>query len=223
MIILKQKVFESILEKLAGEKKIFLAGCADCAAACKVGGEEDLEIMKNKLQEAGITITGACVFDTMCQSGEVRQRMKEHASEIDQADSILALACGTGAQTIGDTDESKQVHIGVESLFIGQVDRLGKYTEKCSVCGDCILEMTDGICPVTRCAKGLINGPCGGYSKDGKCEVDPEKDCAWVLIYKRLAARGHLDKLKEMVSPRDHSLRHTPRSLKWEMKKPAKK
>ena len=213
MIIQKQKSFEDILASLEGEQKVFLAGCADCATACKVGGEEELAAMKAKLEAAGKTVTGTAVFDTACLQGAVRQTGQEHAAEIQAADSVLVMACGTGVQTIGET-LSKPSHVGAESLFVGQVARQGKYSERCSTCGKCVLEQFEGICPVTRCAKGLLNGPCGGY-KDGKCEVDPEKDCAWVLIYKRMEERGKLDKMTAYQPPKDQSGRHTPRAFTW--------
>jgi len=168
MIILKQKDFDELLQAMDGEQKIFLAGCSECATACKVGGEEELDKMEQRLTEAGKTVTGKHVFDTACLSGAVRDGVKEHAGEIEDADAILVMACGTGVQSIGDRLETKQVHPGAESLFVGETKALGRYEEKCSLCNDCLLEMTDGICPVTRCSKGLLNGPCGGYSEDGK-------------------------------------------------------
>lgn len=220
MIILEQKDFEDVLEALSGEKKLFIAGCADCATTCKVGGEEEVAEMKKKLEDAGFEVTGTCIFDTACLSGEVRQKGREHEDAIKNADSVLVLACGTGTQTIGDL-LGLRVHPGLESLFIGQVVRLGKYEEKCRACGECVLEYTEGICPVTRCSKGLLNGPCGGYSKDGKCEVDPDKDCAWLLIYERLKERGRLDKMKQVREPKDYSKMLSPRQLVW--KKPGAK
>jgi len=215
MIILKQKDFDDLLQAMADEEKIFIAGCADCAAACKVGGEEELARMKQRLIEAGKTVTGTHVFDTACLSGAVRDGCKAHQDAIDAADAILVLACGTGVQCIGDRLDEVQVHPGAESLFVGETKALGRYEEKCSVCNQCLLEMTDGICPVTRCSKGLLNGPCGGYTEDGKCEVDPDKDCAWLLIYERLKARGHLDKVAPVQPPHDHSGHHHPRSYRW--------
>ena len=222
MIIQKQKPFEEIIELLRESEKIFIAGCADCATACKTGGEEELVQMKAKLEEAGKEVTGTVVYDTACLSGEVRKVTAEHQADIDEADTILVLCCGSGVQTIGDYLDTKPVVCGVDALFIGQVHRAGKYEEKCQACGKCILDLTDGICPVTRCAKGLVNGPCGGY-KDGKCEVDPEKDCAWVLIYERLKARGHLDKMRQLQEAKDHSELHRPRRLVWERPKKDKK
>ena len=214
MIIQKQKPFEEILKALDGEKKVFIFGCADCATACKVGGEDELAEMKAKLEEKGYEVTGTYVLDTACLTGEVRKRARELKDKIDAADSILVLACGTAVQTIGDTIE-KLTHPGVESLFSGTVMRLGKYTEKCRACGKCILEETGGICPVTRCAKGLLNGPCGGY-RNGKCEVNPDQDCAWLLIYDRLRQRGKLDWLEDVKDAKDYSTASSPRSYTWE-------
>lgn len=213
MIIQRQKSFEDILKSLEGESKVFIAGCADCATACKVGGEEEVADMKRRLEEAGKTVTGTTILDTACQQGAVRQAGRDNEAAIAAADSILVLACGTGAQTVNEA-LNKPSHIGAESLFVGQVARLGKYSEKCSTCGKCVLEDFEGICPVTRCAKGLLNGPCGGY-RDGKCEVDPEKDCAWVQIYKRMDERGRLEKMRTIQSPKDYSTKHTPRSYVW--------
>ncbi len=218
MIIQKQKPFEAIVKALEGEQKIFIAGCADCASACKVGGEEELAAMKQQLEAAGKTVTGTAVFDTACQQGAVRTKARENEAAIQAADSVLVLACGTGEQTLGDTI-GKRVHVGAESLFVGEVARLGKYSEKCSTCGKCVLEDFEGICPVTRCSKGLLNGPCGGY-KDGKCEVDPEKDCAWVLIYKRMEERGKLDKMRAYQPAKDQSARHSPRTFTWPKRDP---
>ena len=215
MIIQKQKDLIKIKEALKEYQKIFLAGCSDCATACKTGGEEELAALKATLEADGKTVTGAFVFDTACLRGEVRQRCAEHKEAIDAADCILVMTCGTGVQTIGDLLETKPVVPGVDALFVGEVVRAGKYEEKCQACGECILDLTDGICPVTRCAKGLRNGPCGGY-KNGKCEIDPDKDCAWVLIYERLKARGHLDKFRQFVEPKDDSQLHHPRRLVWE-------
>ena len=221
MIIMKQKPFEDILKALEGDEKVFLVGCADCATACQVGGEEQLEEMKARLEEAGKTVTGQVVMDTSCLKGEVRKQGKAHHEALDAADSALVMACGTGCQTVGD-NLGVRVHIASESLFVGEVQHLGSYVEKCSTCGACVLEETEGICPVTRCTKSLLNGPCGG-SQDGKCEVDPEKDCAWALIYERLRERGKLDKMKPYREPKDQSKRTAPRSYKWPKPQPRKK
>jgi len=215
MIIQKQKEIEKIQSALNGYQTIFIVGCADCATACKTGGEEELAAMKAKLEAAGKTVSGTAVFDTACLLGEVRKKTEEHKAALDAADAVLVMACGSGVQTIGDHLEKKAVIPGVDPLFIGEVIRAGKYSEKCQACGECILDVTDGICPLTRCAKGLLNGPCGGY-KNGKCEIDPDKDCAWILIYNRLKERGHIDKMRQIMAAKDSSKLHRPRRLVWE-------
>ncbi len=218
MIIQKQKPIEEILDSLKGEEKVFIAGCADCATSCKVGGEEELAEMRRKLEEAGKTVTGTCVMDTACLRGAVRDSVKANKEAFESADCVLCLHCGTGVQTIGDTTD-KPVHPGADALFIGETVRAGKYLEKCSACGQCVLEYTGGICPVTRCSKGLLNGPCGGYN-EGKCEVDPDKDCAWMLIYERLKSMGKLHLLTEMREPKDQSKRAVPRRHEWPKPRP---
>ena len=219
MVIHKQKTFEEILDSLKGEKKVFIAGCADCSTSCKVGGEEELADIKKKLEEKGFTVTGTHVFDTACQDGEIRKKYALYKQAIDEADSILVMTCGIGVQAIGDLI-GKRVHTGADTLFIGEVIHMGKYQEKCSACGKCVLEYTDGICPVTRCAKGLLNGPCGGYTKDGKCEVDPDRECAWLQIYNRLKERGELEKIKKYHEPRKFSAK--PKAGIYKFPKPEK-
>ena len=221
VIIQKQKDFEKIKAFLEGYSKVFIVGCADCATTCKTGGEEELAEMKGRLESIGKTVTGTAVFDTACLLGEVRRKCEENHAAIEAADAVLVLACGSGVQAIGDHLESKPVVPGVDALFIGEAIRAGKYEEKCQACGECILDLTDGICPLTRCAKGLLNGPCGGY-KDGKCEVDPDKECAWLLIYKRLKERGHLDKIRQIQGAKDYSKHHRPRRLVWDRPQKAK-
>jgi len=215
MIIQKQKAFETILEALEKQEKVFLVGCSDCATTCKTGGEEDLAAMKTRLEASGKTVTGSMVCETACLRGEVRTRIGEHKAEIDGASALLVMACGTAVQTIGEQVEPP-VHAGCDSLFIGEVIRQGKFAERCSACGLCVLDETGGICPVTRCSKGLMNGPCGGYSKDGKCEVDPEKDCAWILIYERLKKRGELGKMRKVREAKDQAPANKPRLYQWE-------
>ena len=221
MIIQKQKPFEEILEALKEDEKIFIAGCSECATTCKVGGEEEVAAMKARLEEHGKAVTGTAIFDTACLQGEVRKKGEANADAIAGADSILVLACGGGVQTIGDTLQ-KRVHTGTDSLFIGEVIHLGKYQEKCQACGECILEWTEGICPVTRCAKGLLNGPCGGYTKEGKCEVDPDRECAWIQIYNRLRERGKLEKMRVLRPAKDFQKMSKPRTFKWERERPPK-
>ena len=216
MIILEQKPWEEIWKSLEGEEKVFLVGCSLCATTCRVGGEDQLQEMGEKLEKEGKKITGGVVLEAACQALEVKKKFREKKSQVEEADSLLVLACGGGAQSVQENAErikiKKIVHPGLNTLFQGEVTRGGHFEERCSLCGECILEQTATICPITRCTKGLLNGPCGGSSQ-GKCEVDSERDCAWDLIYKRLEGIGQLDRMKELREAKNHSRLMKPRKL----------
>lgn len=211
MIATKQKPFEEILESLQGEQKIFIVGCGDCAAICHTGGEEEVWAMEEKLTSHGKTVVGTVVIDIACHTLKVRSIFNEFKDRIDEADGLLVLACGAGVQSAAQVTD-KTVHPGCDSLFLANIRRHEHFTERCSMCGQCILDLTRGICPVTRCAKGLLNGPCGG-AKDGKCEIDLQRDCCWVEIYQRLKERGELDRLRRYQPPKDFQRTVKPGSL----------
>ncbi|MFC1590346.1 methylenetetrahydrofolate reductase C-terminal domain-containing protein [Candidatus Omnitrophota bacterium] len=211
MIITKQKDIKNILKYLEGEGKVFIVGCGECSKTCQTGGEDDVKAMKEALEKEGKAVTGSCVPDAPCIAAKVKLDLAKNRKAIEAADSVLVLACGLGIQSVKDNSRvEKPVHVGCDTLFMGQIDKDGVFIEACSGCGDCVLEMTDMICPVTRCSKSLLNGPCGGQDK-GKCEVDKERDCAWVLIYNNLKKRGNLDLLKAIQPPKDHSAALKPR------------
>lgn len=211
MIISQNKPFEEIQELLKDCEKLVLIGCGQCATACKSGGEEELIAMKKQLEGINKQILAFIVPETSCNYLLVRRDLKKIKDALDEADAVLSLACGDGAQTVAKLVKIP-VYPGNDSLFLGEVERIGKYSEACRTCGDCVLGLTGGICPVTRCAKSLLNGPCGG-AKDGKCEVNPENDCAWILIYNKLKELGQMDKLTEIQEPKDYSKAAYPRSL----------
>lgn len=204
MVISEKKPLEEILKYLEGSKKIVLTGCSLCASSCQVGGEEQLVEMKAKLEENGKEVLGFKVLDPSCNFLKAKKDLKELKEALKEADAVLSLACGDGVQTV-----AKLVKVPVypanNTRFIGEVERIGKFDEACRACGQCQLGWTGGICPVTKCAKGLLNGPCGG-ARDGKCEVDPNNDCAWILIYEKLKDFGKLDNLTEIREPRDYQL-----------------
>ena len=130
---------------------------------------------------------------------EVLVRRKE---AIDKADCIIVMSCGAGTQTAVELYENKPVLPANDSLFLANMTRLKVFDERCSLCGKCILDKTGGICPITRCAKSLLNGPCGG-SQGGKCEISPDMPCAWQLIIERLSKTGSLDKLEDIMLPKN--------------------
>jgi hypothetical protein len=212
MTISELKALEELLEYLKGQDKVFLVGCNECATVVQVGGEPQIEEMAAKLKEQGKTVTGSVIGEPGCHMLGLRKQFREHREEIEAADALLVLSCGTGAQTAAQVAD-KPVHTATNTLFLGCVQRFGQFAELCSACGECTLERTGNICSVTRCAKGLQNGPCGGTTPEGKCEVDPETDCAWLLIYNKLKEQDRLDDLKGLVAPKEAPVRPGQRKL----------
>lgn len=221
MIVTKQKPFEDILKYLKNDKKIFIVGCTQCATVCKTGGEEDVAKMKESLVGAGKEVTGTVILDPPCYLLEVKKKYQESKDAILNSDSILVMACGDGVQTVRE-GMKKEVHPALDTLFLGERTRGTVFNETCSLCSECVLDETGGICPITICSKGLLNGPCGGTNK-GKCEVDPDKDCAWTLIYNRLNELGQLDKMRQAKKPKDYSKLLRPRSVDVSIKEESSK
>jgi ferredoxin len=213
MIITEQKPIPEILESLKEYKKIFLVGCGECAATCKTGGEPELVKMKQLLEEQGKTVLGVCLPSAPCIAAQIKTELAKNIKTLREAEAILVLACGLGAQSVKDNDRiGLAVFPACNTLFGAVLDAQGNFYEKCSLCGECVLDITGGICPITLCAKGLLNGPCGGMDK-GKCEVDKEQDCAWVLIYKELEKRKKLGLLKEIRKAKDFKKTTKPHKL----------
>lgn len=202
MILTESKQVEEILEKLGEEKKIFILGCGGCPEGAETGGKKVLEEMKNKLEQDGRKVTGVIEIDFICQKALVRSRLKPRINEVNSADSILIFSCGLGVQAVSAV-VNKVCHPALNTITFGGITGIWQGTERCDTCGNCILDLTGGICPYTACPKKLINGACAGQSND-KCETDPERDCGWVLIYNNLKRIGKLDKLYEFIPPRDY-------------------
>ena len=200
--ITAQKPFEEIGEILGGIERVYLIGCGTCATMCHTGGKSEVLDIKSKLEEAGKKVTGWMVIPTACDE-LTKYALEECAKDVEEAEGILAMTCAFGVQTI-TLYTIKPVYPALNTLFVGKEETPGHFIEVCMQCGNCILGKTAGICPLVRCGKSLLNGPCGG-SVDGKCEIDPDIPCAWQLIIDRLAALGQLDKLEEIVPPRDWS------------------
>lgn len=210
MIITKTKDLKDILESLNGKKTVYLFGCDSCAEQCQTGGKKELEDMTRILTENGFTVLGRSLVDETCYRQLV---LKEYRNipGFREADAVLVLACGAGVRTIADVvPETQPVFPALDSIFLATVERYGRFFEGCSLCGECVLTDTAGICPHTECPKGLLNGPCGGMA-DGMCEVDTENDCAWVRIYNRLKKQGRLHVMKKISAPKDHSVGVKPR------------
>jgi ferredoxin len=203
MIISTKKRFDDILNSIRGEP-VFIVGCNECATLCHTGGEEEILEMKNAIEEKKIIVTGWVILEPACHLNNDKRLLKSHKEEIDKAKKILVLACGNGVQTVSEIFIDKDIISGTDTLFLGEIKRASEFEKRCSMCGECLLDSFGGFCPISRCPKSLLNGPCGG-SMDGKCEVDPELDCVWDTIYKYLKERGKLDLLKEVKEPKDWS------------------
>lgn len=199
MIVAHRKPFEEILKMLEGKRKVLVVGCGGCVTVCLTGGDKEAEALATQLRLR-------CKADAVAQHRTLtRQCDNEFLDELKDAvgeyDAILSMACGAGVQLLADRYiERVAVLPAMDTTFLGANYAPGVWAENCRGCGQCFLAITGGVCPVTRCAKSLINGPCGG-TKDGKCEVDPDTDCGWYLIFQRLKKLGRLDLMKGVREP----------------------
>lgn len=199
--ITKAKSEKEIDRLLNGFGRVFIVGCGTCVTLTRTGGQPEVEAMREKLSAKGKLVTGHVVVPVACDN-LTREILDEFGSQIEQADALLIMTCAFGVQTHAGQFK-KMVVPALDTVFIGKETGLGLFDEICIQCGACIIGETGGICPVTACHKGLVNGPCGGTNK-GKCEIDSQKDCAWTLIYKRLDELGHLDAMRKLQQPRNH-------------------
>ena len=205
MIIAERKPMEEIRQLIAPYKKVLVAGCGTCVTVCWAGGEKEVAMLASQLRLARnaegseISVLEATV-ERQCE----REMVAEIKDKVAEVDAVISLACGSGVQTMAEMFEDKPVFPGVNTTFIGMPEKEGLWVEMCGACGDCFLDRTGGVCPIVRCAKGLLNGPCGGTRKGGKCEIDPDKDCAWVLIYRRLEKQGRLDVMRKYYAPKNY-------------------
>ena len=203
MIIAEGKPIKEILAMIEPYDKILVVGCKGCVTVCSAGGEKEVGILSSALRLARQTQGKSLeikevTLERQCDT-EYLEPMRPYA---DGYQAILSLACGAGIQFVAEKFRKHPVLPGVDTQFIGVTEEQGVWTERCQACGNCVLDRTGGICPVARCSKSLFNGPCGG-SKRGKCEIDPEIDCGWQLIYDRLKELGQLKKLEITLPIKD--------------------
>ncbi len=228
LIVLKEKPFAEILQMIHGLRSVLVVGCNGCAGIYQVGGEKQAEVMgmllelTSKLKNVDIA-TKAMTTLRQCDRQIVATTLRPL---VDDYDGVLSLACGVGVQTLAEVFKTKLILPGTDTLFLGMQDsESGKFYEYCQACGDCMLFETGGICPITRCAKGLLNGPCGGCV-EGKCEVPVDvrddagnvmqtldQDCAWYLIYDRLKAAGREALFRKYRPPKNRAVSGAPRQL----------
>jgi ferredoxin len=205
MIVAERKPIEEIMEFIRGCNKILLLGCNECVTVCYAGGKKEVEILASALSMAfkkeGKEIEiKEVTLERQCD----HEYLEEIRGIIDEYDAVISLACGVGVQFLAEKYLQIPVYPGVNTLFMGVTEDRGVWSERCQGCGQCILGQTAGICPISRCAKRLLNGPCGGSTK-GKCEINPELDCAWQLIIDRLKELGRLDDYDELMPIKDWS------------------
>lgn len=222
MIITKKRDIKDLMENIKNYKSFFLLGCSECASLCGTGGEPELKALKEVLEEEGKSVTGTLLPKTGCQTLGTKIELKKDKEACAAADAIIVMSCGAGTQSAVEIFPDKPVFPSNDSLFLGNMTRFQMFDERCSLCGKCILDTTGGICPVTTCPKGLLNGPCGG-TDNGKCEVSPDIECAWVRIYERMKKTNQLDDLKKTLSPKDWSAGRKPATLNTREKKEEKK
>ncbi|MDY6833901.1 MAG: methylenetetrahydrofolate reductase C-terminal domain-containing protein [Chloroflexota bacterium] len=210
MIVAQRKPFEEIVQNLQGFNSVFILGCGTCVAVCMAGGEKEVGILASQLRmafkKAGQEVEiGEATITRQCDR-EYIETIREQAAKYDV---ILSMACGIGVQYVGEILEPQIVTPALNTRFLGANEAEGEWGERCRACGNCILAETGGICPMTICAKSLVNGPCGG-TNDGKCEVSKEKDCAWTIIYNRLEKQGKLDNIRKIFPPKKYSAQSHP-------------
>ncbi|MBW1917583.1 MAG: methylenetetrahydrofolate reductase C-terminal domain-containing protein [Deltaproteobacteria bacterium] len=208
MIIAERKPFDEIKQMINDHNKVLIVGCGTCVAVCLTGGEKEVGILAAELrialelEDKNIEI-GETTVERQCD----REFLEAIAGQVEQYDAVISMACGVGVQFLAEMYPEKPVYPAVNTTFLGANEDIGFYTERCSACSTCYLALTGGICPVTMCSKGLLNGPCGGPI-DGMCEVDRTRPCAWCQIYERLKQQGRLDLLTRVIPARE--FRHKP-------------
>lgn len=203
MIVAERKPFEDIRGLVKGYRKVLIVGCGTCVAVCLAGGEKEVGILKAELEILNRTED---MFSKLDGITVQRQCDREFLAELDEMvphyDTLLSMACGAGVQFLAERFPEKPVLPAVDTVSIGVNQDVGWYEERCRACGSCVLGMTAGVCPVTMCAKGLFNGPCGGTNGES-CEVNDEQPCAWHMIYTRLALQGRLDNILKICPSND--------------------
>jgi ferredoxin len=205
MIVGEQKPLAEIKKMLDGHKKVLVVGCGTCVTVCFAGGTKEVGILASSLRmSAKLDGNAKEVEEVTVQRQCEWEYIDPLVEQLDDYDAILSLGCGVGVQTLAERFPDKRILPGLNTTFMGLPTEQGVWEERCQACGNCILDQTGGICPIARCSKQLLNGPCGG-SQNGVCEINPEVPCAWQLIWERMDKLGLIDKLLELQPPKDWS------------------
>ncbi len=205
MIVADKKPIEEIVEEIKDKEKILILGCNECVTVCEAGGKKEVGVLASALRMYFLNQGREVSIDERTLERQCdHEYLEEVRDVIDQYDAVVSLACGVGVQFMAEKYHTTPVFPGVNTCFMGVTEERGVWSERCQGCGECILARTAGICPVSRCAKRILNGPCGG-STNGKCEINKELDCAWQLIIDRLKALGKLDDYEKITPIKDWS------------------
>jgi ferredoxin len=203
MIVAEQKTLEEIKTLVGSAKNVLVVGCGTCVTVCFAGGSREAAIVAAELRMASkLAGEAKAVSDVTVQRQCEWEYLDEIAEQVGKVDVVLSLGCGVGVQAIAEHFPNAWVVPGLNTKFLGIPTEQGVWAERCAACGDCILGLTGGICPIARCSKSLLNGPCGG-SLDGHCEIDPDVPCGWQLIYDRLNSMGKLEVLMDIQPPKN--------------------
>jgi len=205
MIVADKKPMEEIIAEIKEYENILVLGCNECVTVCEAGGKKEAGILVSALRMYFLNQGRDVRIDEITLERQCDpEYIEEIHDRIDPYDAVVSLACGVGVQFMAERYQEKPIYPGVNTCFMGGTQARGLWTERCQGCGQCILARTGGICPIARCAKRLLNGPCGG-STAGKCEINKEIDCAWQLIIDRLKALGRFDEYEELAPIKDWS------------------
>jgi len=214
LIVAEQKSLEEIGRMIAPYERVLIVGCGTCVTVCGAGGEREVSFLHNALRLAQTRNGGGnhtfleCTLKRQCDF----EFLEALAEKVDEVDTVLSLGCGIGVQAVAERFPDIPVLPGVNTSFMGMAKEWGIWDERCAACGDCRLAETAGICPITRCTKGILNGPCAG-TKNGKCEASQDMDCAWILIYQRLERQQQLENMRRYYPARNFRVIPRPRRI----------
>lgn len=218
MIVADKKPIEEIIEEIKDRERILILGCNECVTVCEAGGKKEVGVLASALRMYFLNQGSEVKIDEVTLERQCdHEYLEEIRDSIDQYDAVVSLACGVGVQFMAEKYHNTPVYPGVNTCFLGATEERGLWTERCQACGNCLLATTGGICPISRCAKRLLNGPCGG-STTGKCEINQEVDCGWQLIVDRLKALEKIDEYEKLAPIKDWSTDRAggPRKVKRE-------
>ena len=203
MIITKQKNFEELLYSI-DSKPVFLIGCSQCATLCHTGGKEEVLALNQALKTKQIPVSGWVILEPACHHINDKRILKNHAEELKNSTKVLVLTCGNGVQTLAGLLPDKEIIAGTDTLFLGEISHVNEFNKRCVLCGECLLDLFAGLCPVSQCPKSMLNGPCGGSSQ-GKCEINQQVECVWDRIIQNLKKQEKLQTLSVIQKPKDWS------------------